>query len=103
MAGGTPAYMSPEQLFVETVDGRSDLYATGLVLYECLTGSLPFASRLPIARAAETLRHVPTPPASLRLDVPPALSRLVESLLASLPENRPGSAHELARRLAQVT
>ncbi len=64
MVVGTPAYMSPEQLLAEDVDGRSDLYSAGVVLYECLTGRLPFEARTPISLIAKLLHDEPVPPAT---------------------------------------
>jgi len=100
---GTPDYMPPEQLLAETVDVRSDLYATGVVLYECLTGRLPFVARSPITLIAKLLHEEPLPPSTLNADVPPALSSLVVRLLAKVPDDRPGSATELSDLLSQIT
>ena len=99
---GTPAYMSPEQLLAEALDARSDLYAVGVVLYECLTGRLPFEANSPISLIAKVLNEDPSPPAALNADVPPALSALVLELLAKRREQRPGSAGELRERLARL-
>jgi CheY-like chemotaxis protein len=100
---GTPAYMSPEQLLDETVDARSDLYATGVVLYECLTGHLPLTAPSPISLIAKVLHEEPRPPSALDIDVPPALSALVMRLLAKQADDRPRSAAELGDLLSQIT
>src|SRR5207249_3184476 len=59
---GTPAYMSPEQCRGETIDARSDLYACGILLYQLITGRLPFASSNPFELAVKHVRQAPTPP-----------------------------------------
>jgi CheY-like chemotaxis protein len=102
MVVGTPAYMSPEQLLGEDVDGRSDLYSAGVVLYECLTGRLPFEAASPITLIAKLLHDDAEPPATLNPDVPTPLSDLILHLLAKQPEQRPRSAGELAKQLAQL-
>jgi CheY-like chemotaxis protein len=99
---GTPDYMPPEQLLAETVDARGDLYATGVVLYECLTGRLPFVARSPITLIAKLLHEEPPPPLALNTEVPPALSALAVRLLAKAPDDRPGSAAELGELLSQI-
>ncbi len=100
---GTPAYMSPEQLLAEsTVDERSDLYAAGVVLYECLTGGLPFAAKSPMSLIAMMLSEEPTAPREVNSEIPPALSALILQLLAKQPEQRLASACELGKRLAQL-
>jgi CheY-like chemotaxis protein len=102
MVIGTPAYMSPEQLLAEEVDARSDLYAVGVVLYECLTGVLPFEAASPIALIAKVLHTVPITPAERDGSVPLPLSGLVMRLLDKEPGGRPGSARELRELLAEL-
>ncbi len=99
---GTPAYMAPEQLLDGDVDARSDLYAAGVVLYECLTGRLPFEAPSPVSLIAKQLESKPPPPATLNADVPPALSSLVVRLLSRYAADRLRTAEELAHQLAQI-
>ena len=99
---GTPAYMSPEQLLSEPIDGRSDLYAVGVVLYECLTGRLPFDGGSPVSLIAKVLSQEPEAPIALTPDMPPALSALIVRLLAKRPEDRVQTAAELGGLLRQI-
>ncbi|MDQ3083007.1 MAG: protein kinase, partial [Gemmatimonadota bacterium] len=92
MVVGTPAYMAPEQLLAETVDARSDLYSAGIVLYECLTGGLPFVAGSPIALIAKVLHTVPVPPAAVVPETPAALSSLVVRLISKEAAERPQTA-----------
>ena len=96
---GTPSYMSPEQLLSEAIDARSDLFAVGVVLYECLTAALPFEAAAPVALIAKILSEEPLAPRSLNGEIPAALSDLVLSLLAKDRANRVQTAAELAERL----
>ncbi|MEV6520867.1 serine/threonine-protein kinase [Longispora sp. NPDC051575] len=99
---GTVTYMSPEQAFGLDVDGRSDLYAVGCVLYAMLTGEPPFVR----GEALDILRqHAGDPPAPLaghRDDVPPALTALVAALLAKEPDHRPRDAGRVRDALAGI-
>jgi CheY-like chemotaxis protein len=99
---GTPAYMSPEQLLGEAIDGRSDLYSAGVVLYECLTGGLPFDASTPVSLIAKLLHEEPRSPIDVNGDVPPALAGLIVQLLAKKPAQRPPSAQDLAKRLREL-
>jgi len=94
---GTPAYMPPEQLLAEPVDARSDLYAVGVVLYECLTGVLPFEADSPISLIARVLNDAPRPPVELNDEIPPPLSEVILRLLAKKPDDRVQTAAELGR------
>ncbi|MFN8650361.1 MAG: serine/threonine-protein kinase [Gemmatimonadales bacterium] len=97
---GTPAYMSPEQLTgMSSVDGRADLFSLGVVLYESVTGRLPFESVTMPRLMAERLEGSFRPAASLRPGVPPLLSQVVARALAPDPQDRYDSAESLAADL----
>jgi CheY-like chemotaxis protein len=100
---GTPEYMPPEQLFGEEIDARVDLWACGVVMYECLTGRLPFDAPSPMALVAKLLVHEPMPLAELNPDVPPDLAAVVMQLLAKRREDRVPSAQALRERLGAVS
>jgi serine/threonine-protein kinase len=99
---GTPSYMSPEQLLSEVIDVRSDLFAVGVVLYECLTATLPFEADAPVALIAKILNEEPLPPSRLNPDIPDALSELIVALLAKDPADRVQTAAELGERLRSL-
>ena len=99
---GTPLYMPPEQLLSEDVDARVDLYATGVVLYECLTGRLPHTGATPVQLVAQVLHKAPTPPDEINRSVSPALSQLVMDLLAKDPDDRVPDAAVLLERLGAL-
>jgi serine/threonine protein kinase len=95
MIVGTPEYMAPEQLFGEEIDARADLYAAGVVIYECLTGRLPHEADTPMTLIAKVLEETPRAPRELQADVPPALSDIVMRTLSRDRDKRPSSAVEL--------
>ena len=97
---GTVAYMSPEQARGEDVDGRTDLWSLGVVLYELLTGERAFRGEHEHAVLRQVLDAAPTPLARLRPDLPPALGALVEGLMARRPDDRPSDARTVAAALA---
>ncbi len=99
---GTPSYMSPEQLLSESVDARSDLYAVGVVLYECTTQKLPFEGRTPVSLITKVLQEHAVPPTEVNPEIPPALSTVIMTLLAKAPEDRVQTAGELVKRLGQI-
>jgi serine/threonine-protein kinase len=101
MVVGTPQYMAPEQLYGEPVDGRTDLYAAGAVLFECVTGKVVF-DRPGVALAAVQVRDAPPDPATFNPAVPHELSRIILRALASRPEDRWQTAGELLRALEGV-
>jgi non-specific serine/threonine protein kinase len=96
---GTLAYMSPEQLVAEDVDNRSDLWSFGVVLYEMLTGELPFRRGSEAAIIYEILNRDPTPLEVHRSDVPPTLRAVISQLLQKDPAARPASAADVIARL----
>jgi len=99
---GTPQYMSPEQTRGEDVDGRSDLFSAGVVLYQMLAGERPFRGDNLLALAQRIATEDPPPLVQRRPDVPPALRRAVERCLAKDPADRFASGHELAQVLSDV-
>lgn len=103
MVVGTPEYMAPEQLMGDELDARADLYATGAVLYECLTGRVPITADTPIVLISRVLEEVPQPPQKLQPDIPTALSDLVMWVLQKDREKRPRSAAELHARLDAIS
>jgi serine/threonine protein kinase/tetratricopeptide (TPR) repeat protein len=99
MALGTPSYMSPEQSGCSHIDGRSDIYSLGCVVFEMLAGSPPFTGPTPLSVRA---RHAVDPPPSLRTvrtTVSPALEQAVDKALAKVPADRFHSAAEFAQAL----
>src|SRR5512144_1938770 len=93
---GTAQYLSPEQARGEAVDARSDLYSTGCLLYELLTGRPPFTGDSPVAIAYQHVREDPLPPSRVNQDVPPGVDAVVLKAMAKNPANRYQSAAEMA-------
>ena len=99
---GTAQYLSPEQARGAPVDPRSDLYSLGIVLYEMLTGKVPFTGDTPVEIAMKHLSQVPEPPSALRPEVPHDLDAVVMRALAKDPDQRYASAEEMDADLARV-
>ncbi len=96
---GTPEYMSPEQARGETLDAHSDIYSLGVVLYECLTGQLPFQSETLLGTIHQITHDPPTPPKGIRSDIPERLQNVVLRCLAKTPETRYPSCKALIAAL----
>ena len=92
---GTAAYLSPEQAQGETVDGRSDIYSHGVVLYEMLTGRQPFVGESPVSIAYRHVTEDPVLPSRLNPDVPGALDAIVMKAMAKSADDRYQTAQEL--------
>ena len=99
---GTPQYMAPEQLFGEPVDGRADLYATGAVLFECVTGRPVFEAPSLVALLARHLDDAPPDPRRLNTDVPESLAAVILRALARKPQDRWPTASHFLHALEQV-
>jgi beta-lactam-binding protein with PASTA domain/tRNA A-37 threonylcarbamoyl transferase component Bud32 len=99
---GTAQYLSPEQAKGAPVDQTSDLYSVGVVLYELLTGVVPFSGDTPVEIAMKHLSAVPEPPSALRAEVPRELDMVVTRALAKDPADRYQSAEEMDADLARV-
>ena len=101
---GTPQYMAPEQIRGETVDGRTDVYALGAMLYEMLTGRLPFEAPTVMAILSKHLLDNPEPPTRRRPDLglPPVLDGLVMAALAKDPAQRPPTMERFGEDLTAL-
>lgn len=95
---GTPSYMSPEQFMGQTVDSRTDIYSSGVMLYQLLTGEKPFEGGL-TAIMHKVLNTEPPPPSALSVTVPAAFDAVVKKAMAKRPEDRFASATEFSRAL----
>ncbi|WP_434478713.1 serine/threonine-protein kinase [Gemmatimonas sp.] len=96
---GTVQYMSPEQVTGDTLDGRSDLYALGILLYHLLTHRFPFERAMPSAVLVAHVNSAPTPMHTYRPDIPPPVDALVMQLLAKRPDDRMPSARAVLGQL----
>src|SRR6266545_1860041 len=99
---GTAQYLSPEQARGAPVSPSSDLYSVGIVLYETLTGTVPFTGDTPLEIAMKHLSTVPEPPSRIRPEVPHDLDSIVLRALAKRPEERYTRAEEMDADLARV-
>jgi serine/threonine protein kinase len=99
---GTPAYLSPEQIQGQKQDGRSDLFALGIVLYEMITGVRPFEGNSLGDVCAQILTSEPVAPSKRNPKLPPAFDRILARCLAKNPEQRYQLGNDLARALYLV-
>ena len=96
---GTPEYLSPEQARADPVDGRSDLYALGLIFFEMLTGTLPFRGGTPAEMLAQRIVRDPPPPDTIKNDLPAFAVKLCSRLLELKPSRRFQTADEVVRAI----
>jgi tRNA A-37 threonylcarbamoyl transferase component Bud32 len=100
---GTPAYMAPEMVLGEQVDGRADIYAVGCVAYYMLTGQVVFEAENSVQMLARHMMAAPVPPSErAKISLPRELERLVLACLEKKPDRRPQTAAELSSALAAV-
>jgi serine/threonine protein kinase/Tfp pilus assembly protein PilF len=99
---GTPEYMSPEQVEVKDVDQRSDIYSLGVILYEMVTGRVPFEGETPLGVAMKHKTEAPRNPRELNSQIPEDLSRVILRCLEKEKEKRYQSAGELRSELERI-
>jgi eukaryotic-like serine/threonine-protein kinase len=99
---GTPDYMSPEQLQGLDLDPRSDLYSAGVVLFECVSGRLPFEADTPWTLIAKHLEEEPPNPRTLNAEVPDALAAVILKAMGRNPDDRYQTAEEMHDALAAI-
>jgi serine/threonine protein kinase len=100
---GTPEYMAPEQLRGDQIDGRADVYACGVLLYQLVTGEVPFSGMTAAHTAVLQLEQPPRPPTSMVPEVHPELERIILKALSKSPGERQQSAEQLRDELIKVT
>jgi serine/threonine-protein kinase len=99
---GTPQYMSPEQCRASPIDARSDVYSCGILLYQLVTGRVPFTGEHPFEIAMKQVREPPPPPTSINPNIHPELEKVILTALEKWPAQRQQSALELRDELARV-
>ncbi len=100
---GTPLYLSPEQAMAAPVNARSDIFALGAVLYECIAGRAPFSGKGVIEITGQIIHVDPPPPSTINPRVPPGLDNITLKGLAKMPEARYQSAEEMFNALNDIS
>jgi hypothetical protein len=98
---GTPHYMSPEQAVGDPIDARTDIYALGIILFECFTGKRPFRATSLYKLLDQHVHDAPPPPSSYRAGIGADIEKLILHALAKAPKDRPQSAAEMRQALAK--
>jgi serine/threonine protein kinase len=99
---GTPEYMSPEQAQGEKVDGRSDIYSLGIMLFEMLTGQVPFEADTPLEVSVKHLTAALPLPRAVNPDIPELVERVILKAMAKAPEDRYRRVSEMAEALKRA-
>ena len=99
---GTPEYMSPEQVEGNDIDGRTDIYSLGIILYEMLTGRLPFEGKTPLSVAVKQKSEMPLNPRRLNSQIPENISRMILKCLKKKRDERYQDVRELLAELRQI-
>ena len=101
-AMGTPQYMSPEQCMGEKLDGRSDIYSVGIVLYEMLCGTVPFKNAVTSAIAIHQVQTAPPPPRAINPNITAQIEAVILRALSKQRESRPPTAQNLSQEVIQA-
>lgn len=99
---GTLPYMSPEQALAQEIDGRSDIYSLGVVMYQLATGRLPFDIKTPTEAVMKHLKEMPTPPRQVQPGLPTAVEAVITKALAKQADERFQTGEEMAQALRQA-
>lgn len=99
---GTPEYMSPEQVEGKEIDGRSDIYSLGIILYEMLTGRIPFKGKTPLSVAVKQKSEKPVDPKKVNSQIPENISRLILKCLQKNPDERYQDVSGLLGELREI-